>query len=244
MERLIFPEPVSLGRAAAADAAEHIRAALGKQGRADIILATGTSQLKTLDALIATEGIDWSKVTMFHLDEYIGLPDTHKASFRKYLREQFVQRAPKLTAAHYVQGDAADPAAECRRLGALISAVTIDVALVGIGENGHLAFNDPPADFQTDEPYIIVDLDDRCRRQQLGEGWFPRFEDVPSRAISMGIRQILKSRHIVVSVPDERKAEAVRNTLEGPISPSCPASILRTHPSCRIYLDGPAASML
>jgi glucosamine-6-phosphate deaminase len=244
MERLIFPEPVSLGRAAAADAAEHIRAALGKQGRADIILATGTSQLKTLDALIATEGIDWSKVTMFHLDEYIGLSCTHRASFRKYLREQFVQRAPKLAAAHYVQGDAADPAAECRRLGALISAVTIDVALVGIGENGHLAFNDPPADFQTDEPYIIVDLDDRCRRQQLGEGWFPRFEDVPSRAISMGIRQILKSRHIVVSVPDERKAEAVQNTLEGPISPSCPASILRTHPSCRIYLDGPAASML
>jgi glucosamine-6-phosphate deaminase len=244
MERLIFPEPVSLGRAAAADAAEHIRAALGKQGRADIILATGTSQLKTLDALIATEGIDWSKVTMFHLDEYIGLSCTHRASFRKYLREQFVQRAPKLAAAHYVQGDAADPAAECRRLGALISAVTIDVALVGIGENGHLAFNDPPADFQTDEPYIIVDLDDRCRRQQLGEGWFPRFEDVPSRAISMGIRQILKSRHIVVSVPDERKAEAVQNTLEGPISPSCPASILRTHASCRMYLDGPAASML
>jgi glucosamine-6-phosphate deaminase len=244
MERLIFPDTGSLGTAAAADAAEHIRAAIRSRKRADIILATGTSQLKTLDALVAAEGIDWSKVTMFHLDEYIGLPDTHKASFRKYLREQFVARASTLAAAHFVNGDAADPAAECRRLGALISAVTIAVALVGIGENGHLAFNDPPADFQTETPYIIVDLDDRCRRQQLGEGWFPRFEDVPSRAISMGIRQILKSRHIVVSVPDERKAEAVRNTLEGPVWPKCPASILRTHPSCRMYLDGPAASLL
>jgi len=244
MERFIFAEVDSLGLAAAADAAEHIRAAIGKRGQANIILATGTSQLKTLDALVAAQEIDWSKVTMFHLDEYIGLADTHKASFRKYLREQFVQRVPKLAAAHFVSGDAADPAAECRRLGALISALTIDVALVGIGENGHLAFNDPPADFQTLEPYIIVDLDDRCRRQQLGEGWFARFEDVPSRAISMGIRQILKSRHIVVSVPDQRKAEAVRNTLEGPISPNCPASILRTHPSCRMYLDEPAASML
>lgn len=244
MERLVFSEPVSLGRAAAADAAESIRAAIRKLGRADIILATGTSQLKTLDALIAAEGIDWSKVTMFHLDEYIGLPVTHKASFRKYLREQFIQRVPKLAAAHFVAGDAPDPAAECRRLGTLISATTIAVALVGIGENGHLAFNDPPADFETEEPYLIVNLDDRCRRQQLGEGWFPRFEDVPSRAISMGIRQILKSRHIVCSVPDERKAEAVRNTLEGPVSPNCPASILRTHPSCRMYLDAPAASML
>jgi glucosamine-6-phosphate deaminase len=244
MERFIFSQVDSLGRAAAADAAEHIRAALGKQGRADIILATGTSQLKTLDALVAAEGIDWSKVTMFHLDEYIGLSCTHRASFRKYLLDHFVTRAPRLAGVHFVNGDVADPVAECRRLGALISAVTIDVALVGIGENGHLAFNDPPADFQSDRPYIIVDLDDRCRRQQLGEGWFARFEDVPSRAISMGIRQILKSRHIVVSVPDQRKAEAVRNTLEGPISPNCPASILRTHPSCRIYLDEPAASLL
>lgn len=244
MERLIFPDNESLGRAAAADAVEHIRAAIRTRKRADIILATGTSQLKTLDGLIAAEGIDWSKVTMFHLDEYIGLPDTHKASFRKYLREQFVARVPKLAAAHFVCGDAADPAIECRRLGKLISATTIDVALVGIGENGHLAFNDPPADFDTEEPYIIVNLDERCRRQQLGEGWFPSFEEVPSLAISMGIRQILKSRHIVCSVPEERKAEAVRNTLEGPISPNCPASILRTHPSCRMYLDTPAASLL
>jgi glucosamine-6-phosphate deaminase len=244
MERFIFPDTDSLGRAAAADAAEQIRAAIHQRGRADIILATGTSQLKTLDALVAAEGIDWSKVTMFHLDEYIGLSCTHRASFRKYLLENFVTRVPPLAGIHFVNGDAVDPATECRRLGMLISAVTIDVALVGIGENGHLAFNDPPADFQTHEPYIIVDLDERCRRQQLGEGWFPRFEDVPSRAISMGIRQILKSRHIVVSVPDQRKAEAVRNTLEGPVSPNCPASILRTHSSCRMYLDGPAASML
>ncbi len=244
MERFIFSNGVSLGAAAGKNASELIRKAILDCGKAGIILATGTSQLKTLDALVAAEGIDWSKVTMFHLDEYIGLPSTHKASFRKYLREQFVQRVPLLAAAHFVNGDASDPGAECRRLGALISAVTIDVALVGIGENGHLAFNDPPADFQTEAPYLIVNLDDRCRRQQLGEGWFPTFEAVPSRAISMGIRQILKSRQIIVSVPDQRKAEAVRNTLEGPISPNCPASILRTHPSCRMYLDGPAASLL
>ncbi|NLH15033.1 MAG: glucosamine-6-phosphate deaminase [Phycisphaerae bacterium] len=244
MERFIFADAGSLGAAAAGEAGQQILSAIRSRKQADIILATGTSQLKTLDALVTFKGIDWSKVTMFHLDEYIGLPDTHKASFRKYLREQFVARVPKLAAAHFVCGDAPDPEAECRRLGQLISATTIDVALVGIGENGHLAFNDPPADFDTEEPYIIVNLDERCRRQQLGEGWFSSFEDVPSRAISMGIRQILKSRHIVCSVPDQRKAEAVRNTLEGPVLPNCPASILRTHPSCRMYLDEPAASLL
>ncbi len=244
MERFIFNDGASLGKTAGRDAAVRLRAVIAERGKANMILATGTSQLATLDALVTAEGIDWSKVTMFHLDEYIGLPETHKASFRRYLKEHFVARVPALAAAHFVNGEAADPEAECRRLGELITSAPIDVALVGIGENGHLAFNDPPADFETERAYLVVDLDERCRKQQLGEGWFARMQDVPGRAISMGIRQILKSRCIIVSVPELRKAEAVRNTLERPISNRCPASILRTHPDCRIYLDEASASLL
>jgi glucosamine-6-phosphate deaminase len=244
MERIILSDAAMLGTAAGKYAADRIRAAVSAYGKAHIILATGTSQLATLDHLVGAEGIDWSQVTMFHLDEYLGLPETHKASFRRYLKEHFIARVPKPAAAHFVNGEANDPEAECHRLGELIAHAPIDVALVGIGENSHLAFNDPPADFDTERAYIVVDLDDRCRQQQLGEGWFARIQDVPRRAISMGIRQILKSRCIIVSVPDLRKAEAVRNTLERPISNRCPASILRTHPDCRIYLDEASASLL
>jgi glucosamine-6-phosphate deaminase len=183
-------------------------------------------------------------VTAFHLDEYIGLPITHPASFRKYLWERFASKLPlPLAAFHYIDGEG-DATAECRRLGALISAGPIDVAFVGIGENGHLAFNDPPADFETEDPYIVVDLDDACRRQQLGEGWFPTFDDVPKQAISMSIRQIMKSRCIVASVPDQRKAEAVRVSVKGPVSPHAPASILQQHPDCTLYLDPASASLL
>ena len=147
---------------------------------------------------------------MFHLDEYIGLPETHPASFRRYLKERFEERVRTLKMFHYVRGENADPEGECRRLGAIIQGRRIDVACVGIGENGHLAFNDPPADFNTETPYIVVDLDEACRRQQLGEGWFPSLADVPRQAISMSIRQIMKSDAIVCTVPDRRKAAAVR----------------------------------
>jgi glucosamine-6-phosphate deaminase len=182
-------------------------------------------------------------VVFFHLDEYVGLPDTHPASFRRYLRERIVERVHP-GAFHFVEGDALDVAAECRRAGALLAAKPIDVAFVGIGENGHLAFNDPPADFETEEPYLVLALDDACRRQQLGEGWFERLEDVPARAISMSIRQILKSREILAVVPDRRKAAAVRDCLELPVSPTRPASALRRHPRTTLFLDRDSASLL
>jgi glucosamine-6-phosphate deaminase len=183
-------------------------------------------------------------VTAFHLDEYIGMPITHPASFRKYLKERFVYRLPQpLAAFHYINGEG-DAEAECRRLAELIAARPVDVAFVGIGENGHLAFNDPPADFQTEEPYLVVNLDEACRRQQLGEGWFPTLEDVPQQAISMSIRQILKSDTILCSVPDARKAEAVRASLEGPVTPDVPASVLQRHADTTVYLDAASAALL
>lgn len=225
-------------------AARHIRDAIRNKGSASIILATGASQFGTLNQLIAEEGIDWSKVVMFHLDEYLGMPDTHPASFRKFLRERFMEKVPPLMAAHLVQGDTDDPEEECERLGRLIREHPVDVALVGIGENGHLAFNDPPADFETEEPYIVVDLDEACRRQQMGEGWFGHLDEVPHRAISMSVKQILKSKQIICSVPDLRKAEAVRNCLEGEVTNLHPASILQTHENCTIYLDRDSASLL
>jgi glucosamine-6-phosphate deaminase len=196
-----------------------------------------------LKALSAASDADWSKVTGFHLDEYIGLPASHPASFRRYLKERFVDRVP-LAQFHYVNGDAPDSQAECQRLGALIAPQTIDVAFIGIGENGHLAFNDPPADFDTEAPYLVVELDEGCRRQQLGEGWFATLEAVPRQAISMSIRQIMRSRAIVCSVPDQRKAKAISSAMEGPITPACPASILQKHRNTSIFLDPPAASLL
>lgn len=238
-----FDSPRQLGEAAGKDAALHIREAIEKNGSANIILATGASQFETLNQLIKEENVDWSKVVMFHLDEYIGLPVTHNASFRKYLQERFLAKVPPLKAAYLVNGET-DPVTECARLGQLIAAHPVDVALVGIGENGHLAFNDPPADFETDAPYIIVELDEQCRKQQMGEGWFPSIEDVPEKAISMSVKQILRSKYIICSVPDERKALAVKNTVEQPVSNLYPASILQTHPACTCYLDKMSAGLL
>lgn len=232
------------GRAAAELGAGRIRQALAERGSAAIVVATGSSQFEMLDRLVAEPEIDWARVAAFHLDEYVGLADDHPASFRRYLRERFVERLPQAIGAfHYIRGDA-DPAAECRRLAELIRSVHLDVAFVGIGENGHLAFNDPPADFDAADPYLVVGLDEACRRQQLGEGWFPRFEDVPTRAISMSVRQILSAATIVCTVPDERKAVAVRDSVEGPVSEQVPASALQLHADCHLFLDAPAASLL
>lgn len=239
----IKSNPLELGQSAGKEAGQLIRDAIGERGAANIILATGTSQFETLNQLMREENIDWSKVTMFHLDEYIGLPETHPASFRKYLKERFLEKMPPLKAAHLVNGET-NPEAECVWLGDLITQYPIDVALVGIGENGHLAFNDPPADFETEEPYIIVELDDACRRQQYGEGWFKNLDAVPRQAISMSVKQILKSRHIICSVPDKRKAEAVRNSVENSVSNLYPASILQTHKHCTLFLDRESASLL
>ncbi len=243
MEKYIYKTKQEMGASAAAHASEAIKQAIEEKGQANIILATGTSQFETIKSLTSS-GIDFSKVTMFHLDEYIGLPADHPASFRKYLKERFVDNVPALKAVHFVEGDAADPQKECQRLGDIIAKNPIDAALIGIGENGHLAFNDPPADFETEEPYITVELDEKCRAQQMGEGWFKTLEQVPPRAISMSIRQIMKSACLIVSVPDKRKAKAVRNALEGNITNTCPASILQKHPNCKIFLDADAASLL
>ena len=245
MHMIVSNSRAACGRAAAECAAQAIRAAIDANGAAAVILATGASQFDMLDALVRANGIGWAKVTCFHLDEYIGLPAAHPASFRRYLKERFVDRLPEPPRAfHYVGGEAPDPEAECRRLGDLLREHTIDAAMVGIGENGHLAFNDPPADFRTAEPYLVVDLDEACRRQQLGEGWFETLDDVPRRAISMSVRQIMASRTIVCTVPDRRKAEAVRATVEGPVTPDVPASILQEHPSATLYLDTESASLL
>jgi len=197
-----------------------------------------------LAALAKQEDIDWSKVQFFHLDEYAGMSIEHPASFRKYLKERLVELLPHPPSAfHYIDAEQ-DCVAECERLAQLIQPHPIDVAFIGIGENGHLAFNDPPADFETNAPYLVVDLDDACRQQQLGEGWFPTFDDVPKQAISMSVQHILKSTKIVCTVPDERKSEAVQRAVEGPVSPETPASILQQHSNTTLYLDSPAASRL
>jgi glucosamine-6-phosphate deaminase len=244
MDVHLYHRKADLGEAAAAAGSEAIRSAIGQTGHATVVIATGASQFEILDALVHDETIDWSKVTGFHLDEYIGMPDTHPASFRRYLRERFTSKLPTLGAFHFIEGDAADLDAELKRISGLIAARPIDVTFAGIGENGHLAFNDPPADFDTDEPYIVVSLDEKCRRQQFGEGWFPTFDDVPHMAISMSIQQIMRSKLLVLTVPDTRKADAVREALEGPVSNACPASIVQQHPACRIFLDDGSASKL
>ena len=239
----VSKNPNELGKTAGTAAAQIIREAIAVNDSANIILATGASQFETLNQLIAEQGIDWSKVVMFHLDEYIGLPITHPASFRKYLQERFLAKVPPLKAAWLINGES-DAERECGRLGDIISNHPIDVALIGIGENGHLAFNDPPADFETEQPYIIVELDEACRKQQFGEGWFTSVEEVPRLAISMSVKQILRSKYIICSVPDSRKATAVQNCLQQPVSNLYPASILQFHPNCTCYLDQSSAALL
>ena len=229
--------------AAAHVASTKLREALTANGSASFIVATGASQFDFLAALTGNKTIDWGNTTMFHLDEYTGIPETHPASFRKYLRERLVDIVQPGTV-HFLNGEADDPQTECDRLNQIISQHQIDVAFVGIGENGHLAFNDPPADFETEDPYILVELDEACRLQQVGEGWFTGLDAVPTQAISMSIRQIMKAQAIICTVPDERKAEAVRNCLHGEITPMHPASILQTHPDCTVFLDVGSASLL
>jgi len=238
----IFDTKQELGAAAAGDAAAIINQAIRERGVAYVIAATGASQFEFLDSL-AREPVDWTKVTFFHLDEYVGLPESHPASFRRYLKERIVSRVhPR--AFHFIDGEADDVQDECRRVGELITQQTVDVAFAGIGENGHLAFNDPPADFEIDEPYLVVNLDDACRQQQVGEGWFKSIAEVPAQAISMSIKQILKSREILCIVPDKRKAEAVKATVELNVSPMHPASILRKHDRVTLYLDRASSSLL
>jgi glucosamine-6-phosphate deaminase len=243
MQIQILEDPIVLGREAGKKAASLIRQAIAANGEAHIILATGASQFETLKQLVLEQDIAWDKVVMFHLDEYIDLPESHPASFRKYLKERFLDIVPPLKEVYLINGEN-DPVAECKKINALIEKYPIDVALVGIGENGHLAFNDPPADFDIEDPYIVVHLDDHCRKQQMGEGWFNTLEEVPHKAISMSIQQILRSKSIICSAPDKRKALAIKNCLEGDISNNAPASVLQRHPECISFLDKASASLL
>ena len=238
----ILADKYSLGQAAADHAARSLRRTLRNQGNARLVAATGASQFEFLDALTRAPSIDWSRVEVFHLDEYVGLPSAHPASFRKYLFERLIHKAG-ITRYHLLDGDG-DPHGTVAKIGAELQSKPVDILFAGIGENGHLAFNDPPADFKVADPYLIVDLDEACRQQQVNEGWFSKLTDVPKKAISMSVRQILSSKEIIVVVPDTRKARAVKACLEGEISPMMPASILRNHPNATIYLDTDSAALL
>jgi len=241
----VHEDRAALGRAAANVAARSLLEACTRKDAATLVVATGSSQFETLAELAAVEAIPWKLITIFHLDEYVGLESTHPASFRRFLQERFIQQLPTPPAAFYeLDGMAADPAAECDRLAGLVPEGPFDVTMIGIGENGHLAFNDPPADFAATAPYHVVALDQRCRQQQVGEGWFPSLEAVPRQAISMSVQRILATDTLVCSVPDRRKADAVQATVEGPVTPSVPASILQQHSCCFLELDGEAASLL
>jgi len=243
IEVRILETKEEMGKAAAERAAGILKKAIKEKNEAVFVAATGASQFDFLEALTNITSVDWSKTIMFHLDEYIGIPESHPASFRKYLKERLIVKVhPGLV--YLINGDAGDPQLECERLNRIISKKQIDVSFVGIGENGHLAFNDPPADFNTEKPYIVVELDEACRRQQLGEGWFESFDEVPRRAISMSIKQIMKSKNIICTVPDTRKAQAVKDCLEGNISPYHPASILRKHNNAFLFLDRNSAKLL
>ena len=240
----IAPSKAALAAAAAARGAGAMQDAIARRGRANIVVATGASQFEMLAELVRHSEVDWSRVTAFHLDEYIAMPNTHPASFRRYLKERFTAHLPTLGRFVFIDGDAPDLEAELARVNALIATHPIDVMFAGIGENAHLAFNDPPADFEAAEAFKVVPLEERCRRQQFGEGWFPTLDDVPHEAISMTIPQIMTSGLVILTVPDRRKAEAVHATIDGPISPEVPASILQRHPACHLFLDPDSAALL
>jgi glucosamine-6-phosphate deaminase len=229
------------GLNAARQTAEYLRRAVGVNGEARLLLSTGASQFEMFEALVKAD-VPWDKIEMFHLDEYVALPYDHPASFRKYLTTRFVDRVP-LKAAYLVDGEN-DIAKTINELSDKINEKPIDVGLIGIGENGHIAFNDPPADFETDAAYIVVDLDEKCKAQQVREGWFPDIGSVPKQAISMTVKQIMKCRHIISVVPHAVKADAVYKTLHGEINNTVPATILKSHKSWELYLDMDSASLI
>jgi glucosamine-6-phosphate deaminase len=238
----IFEDKPTLGRTAAGHAAESLRRCIREKGSVRLVAATGASQFEFLDALTSTPEIDWSRVEVFHLDEYVGLPVAHPASFRGYILERLIRRTG-IRQYHLLDGEK-NPHAVAKEVGEALAAKPVDLLFAGIGENGHLAFNDPPADFETEEPYLVVELDQACRQQQVGEGWFASLSDVPTKAISMSVRQVLKAKEIIVIVPDTRKAPAVKACVEGDISPMAPASILRRHANTTLYLDKNSAALL
>jgi glucosamine-6-phosphate deaminase len=240
----VFQGKPDLGSAAARQAGSILERRIREAGRARIILSAANSQLEMIDALARLSGPDWRAVEVFHVDEYVGLPASHPASFRLWVKNRFADRVNP-GAVHYLAGDASDLDAECRRYAALLSAMPIDIAFLGFGENGHIGFNDPhEADFA--DPYAVrrVTLDEMCRRQQVGEGHFPDLASVPREALTLTCPTLVSASHIICCVPGPRKAEAVKNALEGPVTPACPASIVRTHAQARLYLDRDSASLL
>ena len=241
----IYKNKKETSKEAALQAAFILNETIHRKGTATFIMATGVSQLDFIDTLITESKIDWSKTKMFHLDEYINLSATHPASFRKYLKEKFISKVDQIQKINLINGDAADPQKECDRLNQILKNEIVDIAFVGIGENGHLAFNDPPANFEIEDPFIIVNLDSQCRKQQVGEGWFESIKDVPQQAISMSIQQIMKTKNIICTVPGERKAQAVKDCFgTNEISPNYPASILKKHKNCFVFLDYDSAKHL
>lgn len=238
----VFPDKTSLGKAAADQALSVMQSAIHEHGRARVVAASAASQFEFLAALTAARDFPWKNVELFHLDEYIRLPITHPASFCRFLHEHLIDKTG-ITNYHLLDG-ADDPAKVIRQVGSALTSAPIDIAFVGIGENGHIAFNDPPADFETEEPFLVVNLDEACRRQQVGEGWYKDIFEVPKQAISMSVRQVMKSKEIIAVVPDSRKAHAVKACFDGEISPMAPASILRTHARSTVYLDAHSAALL
>ena len=240
----IYKDDKEMGKAAAEFTEEVLQNVLQSKRQANIIIATGASQFTFYEALKELKGIEWGKVTVFHLDEYLGMSDRHPASFRKYLKERILDdvQPGKI---HLLNGDAPDPEKEVERYEYLLKEVDIDLACIGIGENGHIAFNDPPvADFRDPKMVKVVKLDKECRQQQLGEGWFPTLEDVPSHALSLTVPAIMRSKTISCVVPDKRKSQAVYDTIYKDISVKCPATVLRTHPDCTLFVDKNAAVQL
>lgn len=238
----VFEDKISLAKAAAEQAASAIRTAVRERGVARVVAASAMSQFDFLAALTAISDVPWMQVELFHLDEYIGLPPTHAASFCKFLEEHLISKTG-ITKLHLLNG-ADDPARVIANANRAISAAPVDVAFVGIGENGHIAFNDPPADFEAERPFLVVNLDEACRRQQVGEGWYKNISEVPKQAISMSVRQVMKAKEIIAVVPDSRKAQAVKACFDGEISPMAPSSILRTHRNATVYLDKNSAALL
>ncbi len=238
----VFDDKGSLGKAAAVQATAAIRSAIAERGQARVVAASAASQFEFLEALTSAPGIHWKQVELFHLDEYIGLPMTHPASFCKFLQERLIAKTGIID--YHLLDGSRDPVEVIRSAGKAITSSPIDVAFLGIGENGHIAFNDPPADFDRKEPYIIVALDQACRLQQVGEGWFKSLEDVPKQAVSMSVHQVLKAKEILAVVPDARKAAAIKACFDGPVSPMAPSSILRTHPNATVYLDRQSSALL
>lgn len=244
LEVEIYPDRAALGGAAAERAAALLREAVAERGQANVILATGNSQLTFYAALCEMPGIDWARIRLFHMDEYVGMRADHPASFRRYLHEKIVDTV-RPAAFWGVEGDAPDPEEECRRYAALLRAHPADLCCLGIGENGHLAFNDPPyADFADPAWVRIVQLDEASRRQQVGEGHFASLAEVPTHAITLTIPALLAARHVLAIVPEKRKAPAVKAALLGPVSTACPASILRTVAHARLYLDAESFSLV